>query len=87
VSGTAHVVVALAVVAAGFAVVVWAGPIAAALLRARLTARRSGSLLNADRTDRLIAALGDPGARRLERWLVRGFGALLVLGGALALVS
>jgi hypothetical protein len=35
----------------------------------------------------VIASLDDPEARRLERWLVRGFGALPVLGGAFAFAS
>lgn len=82
-----HIVVALAAVAAGVLVLVRAGPIAASLTGVRTSARRSGSLLNAERTERVVESFNNPRARRIEIWLVRAFGVFLAAGGAIAVAT
>jgi hypothetical protein len=68
-------------------VVLRAEGIAASLLSARVQALRQGGLLNPDRNERVIESFNNSRARRLEVWLVRGFGAFLIAGAVPAIAS
>lgn len=82
-----HLAVALAAVVVGLVVLVQAGPFAALLTGVRTTAQRGGSLLNAERTERVVESFNNPRARRLEVWLVRGVAVCLIAGGAIAIAT